>query len=266
MDGAEWVSSLGSEWISRLLPITPEAARREFWRRLRDDRRTMAERGRKRAALRVFLQGYRKFEPEVLNELAAMGADSPPIVGGLERHCAFAERFYLPPTIDLAFECLATREAWRHLELPRDRWHFETPRGRSLAFPYFSARRYEFTFRARGWDLQAESHDDARERIRAEFEAELEAHLATWQTIEQAHSEQRAFAKAEGRKRTARNLLWLAEKQATGAAFSTIARRERCSEDAVRCGIHSAARVVGLPFGALRQAPAGRRRKTPSPK
>jgi hypothetical protein len=259
-----------SRLLARLL-ATPAEERQEHWRRLRGDLPAMADLGRRRAALRFFLQKYREFEPELLGSLAALG-DSWRSAEGVDdwlgevgRLRDLAERFHLPPTIDVATECMTTLGAWRSFQLPRDRWHFETHAGRSVEFPYFPARRYDFTFSAPGWDTQAESLGQAKVRIRAALRAAVDEHFALWRSIEQAHRDLHAFIQSTHAKER-RDIRWLAEKQATAVSSTVIADREKCTKDAVRRAVQRAALIVGLPLQKLRHAPAGRPRKPRSRK
>jgi hypothetical protein len=240
--------------------LDPEARRQDFARQLESDPRGTAESGRKRAALRLFLQHYRDFKPEVLSALAEIGKQPAP-GGFLPRDFrAFALAFFLPNSIVLAMECTATLAAWKFSQIVSpDLWHFEAPTGRVHDL-YPPAVRHEFTFRAPGWDVRRESLAQAHSRLEAAFREQLEAQSAAWRISEEARAELRSFIGSASRQER-RNLRWLAEKQALNMSDSALAKSSACSKETVRTGINCAAEYIGLPKARIRRArPTGRPR------
>jgi len=236
------------------------------------------------ASLRYFLRVYRSLRPEVVSELQARVI--PPYRESCLAHMegtpdasrkatAFQEalemwilHFGLPNTFDMKVEAIRTLLTpspsgrlvfwWDSaLEIVKSAVE-ETSPGGDPSERVYSHPHPPFTFSAVGWTPSKESIDQARRRLRKEFERALSEHIEPWRSAERAGGDLDALLKREPIH--ARHLSWLAFKQACpNLALLEIKARFKCSIDSVRRGIHSAADCLGLPRESIREARRGRK-------
>lgn len=228
--------------------------------------------GFRMASLRLFLRVYSRMRPEVLSALQSTVRPLylPLLIAGGEEkrkgQVAFwaaldqwIQQFGLPCTIEMQTEAIRTllikQEPGRLLfywdfvremvkALKREGAHDE-----SYFYPY------PFTFQAQGWKLGKESIEEARRRLRHEFENALKAHTAIWYQSQRIGADIQALCQRH--KDHARDICWLAQKQARPLSIASIARRHKISVDKVRRRLRSAAECLG--GVAIRYAPPGRK-------
>lgn len=251
--------------LTRSQLLSPDQRRKEHREQVRrkilERPEETAEEARRRGALRFFLRCCHEQEPGFLTELRDLLSGPPPISPFLgEKLRSLTDRYYLPPTIAVATECVSTLLMWQAFpDLPTD-WHFKLPEG-ALADPLGmpkSARPFPVVFVAEGWNPRTETLDVAKDRLTREFKVVLNTHTF-WAAAEIDHSELHLFEE-ESTSHERRNLAWLAAKQANPRlTYRQLANDHDCSEDTVQRGILEAAGQVELP--SIRQAPRGRRRK-----
>jgi hypothetical protein len=113
---------------------------------------------------------------------------------------------------------------------------------------------YPFIFQAQGWKPGTESIEEAQSRLREEFGNAVKEHAGTWYQRQRIGASIHALCQQH--KDHARNIRWLAQKQAGLLSMTSIARGDEVSIDTVRRGLQSAAKCLGV---AIRYAPPGRK-------
>jgi hypothetical protein len=253
------------EGFRRRLRLSPDQRRREHRqeldRRMREQPEEISEEARRRGALRFFLRCFTEREPGFLADLQEILSE--PLTHALQagRLWDLSNRYHLPATADVATECVKTLLMWQAFPELLNSWHFERPEG-AIADPLATiepgGRPHPFVFVADGWNPETETLDEAKKRLRQQFNVALKDKSTFWKSAPIDQLELRLFEESPYLETLRRNLQCLAEKQVNPAiSQQKLADLNGVTRDALRLGLFEAADLIQLPRERIRKARPG---------
>lgn len=223
------------------------------------------EEGKRRAALRFFLDRYWEECPAAKSSLGDLVRSSPgspnPFIHLSPAVETWLREHHLPVTADAAWSAILGANPFsqqQQAEIFRQGFFFP------------------FVFSGQGWKPGVETPDEAAERIDRDFSVFLKAELAGWKQRNRAVGARAALSQVERE-----GLRLLALRQAHGFTFVELADRakplrrrwepadggkqlaETLTPEEARRKVQEAARLIGL---SIRKAPTGRPRSPKTPK